>query len=266
MVKHITGKNMIGRTFQYKRALLVKISAEGLVMAMARISVSFIFILLFSLAVAMPLCAQEPQRPEVNPILDADREKKVREVADLSTQAAFERMKKNDFFLDNDLLHKSIFERFKNQRAKAIRFALQSLEKPQRESVGGKKIDRVRDFYVAKKILQVFPDEAVDKILSRYKKGNTLTRANIIRASAKIAGGQPIKELLINALDDRSFVEEEGPDSEGAPLRICDLAYNQLVLRYHIKNVLRVIGTLHRTDARDYHITLLKNLMGAGIF
>ncbi len=266
MVKNITGKNMIGRTFQYKRALLVKISPEGLVRPIVHISVSLIFILLLSLAVAMPLYAQEPEKPDVHPILDADREKKVREVAGLPMQAAFERMKENDFFLDNNLLHKSIFERFKNQRAKAIRIALQSLEKPQRESVDGKRIDRVRDFYIAKKILRVFPDEAVDSILSRYKKGNVLTRANIIRASTKLAGGQPIKELLINALDDKTFVDEGDPDIEGTPLRICDLAYNQLVVRYQIKNVLRVIGSLHRVDARDYHITILKDLMGAEIF
>ena len=41
-------------------------------------------------------------------------------------------------------------------------------------------------------------------------------------------------------------------------MRICDVAYNQLVLRYRIKNVLRTIGPIYRPENRDYHISVLK--------
>lgn len=41
-------------------------------------------------------------------------------------------------------------------------------------------------------------------------------------------------------------------------MRICDLAYNQLVLRYRLKNVLRTIGPVHRIETQDSHIEILK--------
>ena len=50
-------------------------------------------------------------------------------------------------------------------------------------------------------------------------------------------------------------------ETVGEPLRICDVAYNQLVLRYNVKGVLRVIGTIHKIDVRNYHIEKLKALL-----
>ena len=44
------------------------------------------------------------------------------------------------------------------------------------------------------------------------------------------------------------------------PLRVCDVAYNLIVLHYGIQNVLRTIGTVHRIEVRDYHIDKLKGI------
>jgi hypothetical protein len=76
-----------------------------------------------------------------------------------------------------------------------------------------------------------------------------------------MAGGQSIRELLIDALDDEAFCEDTDPESIGKPLRICDVAYNQLVIRYKIKKVQRVIGSIHAIDMRNQHIRILKDIL-----
>ncbi len=76
-----------------------------------------------------------------------------------------------------------------------------------------------------------------------------------------MAGGDVIRLLLIEALDDDTSCEDRLPETVGEPLRICDVAYNQLVLRYNIKGVLRTIGTVHNLEAREYHIQKLMDLL-----
>ena len=88
-----------------------------------------------------------------------------------------------------------------------------------------------------------------------------MTKANIIRVSGGVSGGPEIRQLLIQALSDTTFCEEETPDSVGERMRICDVAYNQLVLRYGIRNVLRTISPAHRINNRDYHISILKGML-----
>lgn len=121
--------------------------------------------------------------------------------------------------------------------------------------------EQTRDLYVAKKILQVFPEEAVNDLQDLYRMGDPITRRNVLYAAGKMAGGQAVQNMLIEALDDKSFSEESDPEMIGEPLRICDAAYNQLVLRYRIRNVLRAIGNAHRIEVRDYHIDILKDLI-----
>ena len=91
-----------------------------------------------------------------------------------------------------------------------------------------------------------------------YSRSDAATRGNIVRASGKIPGDDPVRDFLILALDDKSPCEEEGLDALGEPLRVCDVAYNQLVLRYNVKRVLRTLGPMHRIEVREYHIGVLK--------
>jgi hypothetical protein len=98
-------------------------------------------------------------------------------------------------------------------------------------------------------------------LVSRYGESGTVTKGNIIQAAGSVAGGQEIRRLLTQALDDSSVYEEENPDAIGSPLRICDLAYNQLVLRYNIRNVLRTISPSHSIKNRDHHIGILKGVL-----
>jgi hypothetical protein len=98
-------------------------------------------------------------------------------------------------------------------------------------------------------------------LLELYANSPPLIKGNVIRVLGEMAGSVEIKTALINALDDTSVCGREDPEESGIPLRICDVAYNQLVLRYKIKGVLRTIGTVHTIEQRDYHINLLRELL-----
>jgi len=119
----------------------------------------------------------------------------------------------------------------------------------------------MRDFTIVKRMFETFPEDATLMLVSRYGRSDAVTKGNIIQAAGNIAGGQDIRALLIQALDEKSVYEEENPNSVGKPMRICDLAYNQLVLRYKIRHVLRTISPAHRIEDRDYHIGILKGML-----
>jgi hypothetical protein len=76
----------------------------------------------------------------------------------------------------------------------------------------------------------------------------------------KIDQETEVRPLLIEALNDQTPCEPIDPDMpEAVPLRVCDKAYNQTVLRYGFRDVLRTISTMHSIEARDHHIQTLKN-------
>ena len=144
---------------------------------------------------------------------------------------------------------------------------MQYLQLPIVEIVDGMRVDRAEDFDLARNILQVFSDEAVPELIKLYESSNAVTRANVIH----VLGGMPVdpdipnaRDLLIGALDDQSFGESELPETLGVPLRVCDMAYNQLVLRYKVKDEPRTIGSAHKVEDRDFHIERLKDIF-AGV-
>jgi hypothetical protein len=203
--------------------------------------------------------ANEPQRPNVNLVFDADMEAKISRVASLPLKEALKQLKGSDFAVDDDMLNKAIYQSFRHRKKEAIALALNDVRAPLIEVVDGKLVNRSGDFHVAKKVLQVFPNEALVKLKKLYRAGDSTTKGNVIRVMGSMAGGQDIKDLLFNALEDRTVCGEENPEVAGDPLRICDEAYNQIVLRYKIKNVLRTIGPGHTIEVRDYHIDILKD-------
>jgi hypothetical protein len=127
--------------------------------------------------------------------------------------------------------------------------------------VRSKVVSRQTDIYIARKIFQVFPEDATKKLTMLYDRGDAITKGNVIMASGSVAGGPTIRNLLIRALDNKIFCEEQTEETLGEPMRVSDVAYNQLVLRYGIKDVLRTIGPSHSIEVRDYHIALLKGIL-----
>jgi len=201
--------------------------------------------------------ASEPQRPEVNRVFDMEKEQKINMISSQSAGEAFEGLKDVEFLLDEDLLNKAIYKTFHQRKQEGIALSLQSLSLPEKEIINGRKVHRAKDIYLARKIAEVFPDESAPVLVDLYGKGDATTKGNVVRVSGRMEG-KIARNLLMKALDDKTFSGPEDPGVDGPPMRICDLAYNQLVLRYRIRNVLRTIGPIDRIENRDYHINILK--------
>jgi hypothetical protein len=208
--------------------------------------------------------AEEPPKPDVNPPLDQEKELKVNEVIGLHSDEVFERLKDIEFIIDEQMSYRAVYRAFTHRKEEAISLALDSLKLPVMRSQDGKMVNRSDDITVARRIMEVFPDESVTLILALYRDSDAVTKGNVIRVLCKMAGGIAVRTLLIDALDDKTPCGEEDPEVGGAPLRLCDVAYNQLVLRYQMKQVLRAIGPVYRVEVRDYHINILKEKLNAG--
>lgn len=187
---------------------------------------------------------------------DSSKEAKLQQLKTLSKEEAFQNLKREDFFYDDEFLKKGIDRTFKNRKKEAVLFAIDHIKT-------GKKtrdIEEAKTFHVAKKILQMFPDESQGYLAEIYSSGDPGMRRNVIHAVAGMPGSDFTKYILMNALEDKSVCEENFTENVGEPLRVCDVAYNLIVLHYQVQNVLRTIGTVHRIEVRDYHINKLKNI------
>ena len=194
-----------------------------------------------------------------NAVESQSAREKMEKLKDLPIEKVFERLKETDYFVNEELLHEAVVTAFEHRRTKAIAYCLNHVRLLKRETIDKKLQNRHADFYVAKKIFQAFPTNAVNPLLKLYENEDVVTKGNVIRAIGGLAILPPVKKMLIEALDDKSFCEEEYPEMLGEPLRICDVAYNQLVLQYKVKNVLRTLSTAHRIEVRNYHINILKS-------
>lgn len=208
-------------------------------------------------SVATASRATDHMNPGTSRVFDDKTEDKINKTATLGSAEAFERLKEVDFLVAEDRLNKAIHKSFSHRKNEGIEISLAGLSLPGRTYVDGMVVHRTKDLYVGKKILEAFPEESIPRLLELYERGDSTTRGNVVRVSGKLAGSA-VDRLLINALSDKTVCDQEDPEADGPPLRICDLAYNQLVLRFQMKNVLRTIGPSHRLENRDYHISVLK--------
>jgi hypothetical protein len=202
------------------------------------------------------LCTFLTQVDARETVIDSSKEAKLQQLKTLSREDVLQNLKREDFFYDDDFLKKGIDRAFKNRKEEAVRFAIGHLKT-------GKKtrdIEEAKNFHVAKKILQMFPYESQGYLTELYSSGDPGMRRNVVHAVAGMPGSDFTRYILTNALEDKSVCEEKFSDSVGEPLRVCDVAYNLIVLHYQVQNVLRTIGTVHRIEVRDYHIDKLKGI------
>jgi hypothetical protein len=201
--------------------------------------------------------ASEPTRPEFDRVLDRNREDSIQNVSNLSSTEVLKRLKDVDYIADDYYMRKTIYKSFHHRKMEGIDQSLQKLSLPEKQFTNGNVIHRTRDLYIGKKIFETFPEDSVPRLLKLYESGDAVTKGNVIRVSGNLAG-PAVDRLLMTALYDKTVCEQEYPELDGSPMRVCDLAYNQLVLRFNIQNVLRTIGPIYRLETRDYHITILK--------
>jgi hypothetical protein len=206
----------------------------------------------------------KPERPDVRKDLGVEKEQKINQLALMPVEKVIIMLTDDEFTMDRDLLYKAIYKAFDERKPEAMAYARQYLSSRLVQDRENYAAAQFREFNLAKRILEVFPDDAVAVLISLYGASRDAVTGNVIRAAGQIAGREEIDNLLIQALDNRSHYEEEKPDLNGYPMRVCDLAYNQIVLRYKIRNVVRTISPAHRPEVRDSHIDILKGLLLQG--
>jgi hypothetical protein len=199
--------------------------------------------------------AAEPKRPNVDQVFSPEKEERISQLAEFSVQTVFENLKGPDFTAEEEYLNKAVQRAFNGRNAEAVQLALGYVKSGQIQKMP----DGPQQLYVAKKVLEVFADEALESLLDLYGSGGPKVRRNVIYVVGQMAGGEPVRALLIHALEDTSSCEDVLEETIGDPMRICDVAYNQLVIRYRVQGVLRAIGTSHSIMVRDHHIGILKN-------
>jgi hypothetical protein len=207
--------------------------------------------------------AAESAKIDVSYTLDTEKEKIIRDLGALPVHQAFKRLKRSDILSNERFLNKAVFYAFQNRRSTAVAFALNAMQQQLYSyTADGRPINRGVNVYIAGKVFAMFPGEAISPLIRQYQRGDAITRANTIRASGAIANQPRIRHLFATALDDKAFYErEEGFESVDIPMRVCDHAYNQIVLHYQIKSVLRTISPVQRIEARNYHIEELKKVL-----
>lgn len=204
---------------------------------------------------------KEPDKPNTAKTFDPGKENNIDEIASLSTEEAFEKLRNEEFLSNPDLAYKAIFKAYRKRVPEILDFVQLYLMLPLREVVSSGDETWARSFLLSKRIFETFPEQAAPLLRALYNSGDEVTRGNAIWAAGKVAGGEQTKRLLIEALDDNAYFETPAPETMGEPLRVCDMAYNQLVLRYSIKNVYRTIGPGNTIDVRDQLIDMLKGKM-----
>jgi hypothetical protein len=179
-------------------------------------------------------------------------------LSQVPAEHAFAELKDEEFISDEEAAHSAILGAFGRRTSEGVVVALQQVISLGTGTDEVKKMSRARALIVARRILAAFPDESVPRLLELYARGDAATKGLLIQAAGKVSGGDRVTSFLRAALDNQSVCEEEGADALGEPLRVCDLAYNQLVLRSGVKRVLRTISPTHSLAVRDYHISLLQ--------
>lgn len=170
----------------------------------------------------------------------------------------FAELKDDEFISDEELAQNAVVGAFGHRKAEGIALALKQVTSSVTETSPARAESRARDFVVARRILAAFPDQSVPCVLELYARGNAATKGNVVRAVGRVAGDDRVPRFLHAALTDKSVCEDLSPEEMGQPLRVCDLAYNQLVLCLAVKGVLRTISPAHSVAVRDHHIAVLK--------
>lgn len=192
------------------------------------------------------------------PASAGSQKQRVAELSQSSAAQAFAGLQEEEFISDEGSAVQMVAGAFGRRRAEGIALALKQLAVPGTGGAAARAPRGTRGFVAARRILAAFPDESVPRLLELYDRGNAITRGNVVRAAGGMPGDARVRDFLRAALEDKNVCEAASPEELGEPLRVCDVAYNQLVVGLGVKGVLRTIGPIHSLAAREYHIGVLK--------
>jgi hypothetical protein len=192
-----------------------------------------------------------------------DQERTIVELKGLQVAESFQRLTGDEFITDPKLMEAAVLELYGNDSVEAIEVALNSLREPYARIQNGEARIRNDEVYVAKKVLETFPEISRIRFVEMYTAADPIVKGNLLRAGGSLAGDNRIHELLVAALKDTTPAEPEEIQELGLPMRLCDLAYNQLMLEHRFKGIPRTLGSSHSLTARDLSIQEMKLLLSA---
>ncbi len=175
-----------------------------------------------------------------------------------SVNGVFENLRQPQFLHHPEMAHALAAAAFADRKDEGIQFAIAQMEVPIIEKSDEGRQSHVRALLAAKRIFEAMPELSAPPLLDLYARSNAIVRANIIRAAGQIPGNEALQNLLLKALDDTTPCEPPEWNSGGPPMRLCDVAYNQVVLRYGVKDVLHTLAQPTPNEDRDYHLARLK--------
>jgi len=170
----------------------------------------------------------------------------------------FDLLRRPEFVQNEPMSRRIVLAAFSHRREPAIEYALEQLTRPLIDRNEELRVSRIRGVLAARRILEAFPEQAVPRLLADYEKATVATKGNLLRASGKLTLREPVKALLLRTLADSTVCDDATWQVGGDPLRLCDVAYNQLVLQCGISGVVRTLCPSHTITARDYQIQILK--------
>ena len=95
----------------------------------------------------------------------------INKTSTLPSAEVIERLKGVDFIGEDDSISKTIHKSFQHRKNEGIALSLQNLSLPERENVNGREVYRTKDFYIGKKIFEVFPEESIPQTSEIVRNG-----------------------------------------------------------------------------------------------
>jgi PKD repeat protein len=186
--------------------------------------------------------------------LTSEEQSAIEGMKSMSAFDVFETLSQPEYMTNDKLSGSAISQAYSGREYDAIEIALMRVKTP----IESTDNNCIQELKTAKSIFKQYSNIAIPRITSLYPQEDPAVNANLITASGVLVNNNEIKAMLIDALDDLTFTTDDNPELVGRPLRVCDIAYNQLVLNLNIQGVLRTIGTGMTEETRDYHINVLK--------
>jgi len=131
------------------------------------------------------------------------------------------------------------------------------LRRPMADVVAGRVVDRTREVFMARRILKAIGEPALQRLLQLSGTDDPFFKRNMLYALSDFDRREAI-EILIAALDDRDQCKKVMPETFRRPLRVCDEAYNLLVLKLSPPDLRAPLGQAHTLNQRDERVAAFK--------
>lgn len=131
------------------------------------------------------------------------------------------------------------------------------LRHPTTDVVSGRVIDRTREVFMARQVLKAMGEPALQRLLELSAAEDPFFKRNILYALSDFDRQEAI-DILVTALDDRSQCKKVTPETFRRPLRVCDEAYNLLVLKLSPPGLRAPLGQVHTLDQRDERVAAFR--------